>query len=136
MYPQCPADRRGQHAYGLNRAVVRGLPQYPVILRCMTRKLKAAFQWVVTRQLKLTNLQRKKGAVKMGMRNEDLLSGWQEIADYLDKSIRTVQRWARLKGMPVRHPAGNGSTPHASKKNLENWALHSNSGADPGMSAV
>ena len=55
----------------------------------------------------------------MVSRNDDLLSGWQEIADYLDKSIRTVQRWARRKGLPVAHPAGTGSTPHASKKLVE-----------------
>ena len=59
----------------------------------------------------------------MVVRNEDLLSGWKEIADYLNKSIRTVQRWAGKKGLPVMYPAGMGSTPHASKKSLDNWAL-------------
>lgn len=59
----------------------------------------------------------------MAMRNEDLLSGWQEIADYMDKSVRTVQRWALKRGLPVWHPAGAGSTPHSSKRLLDRWAL-------------
>ncbi len=57
----------------------------------------------------------------MTVKNIDLLSGWQEIADYLDKSVRTVQRWKRTRGLPIYHPAGTGSTPHASKKGLETW---------------
>ncbi len=57
----------------------------------------------------------------MTVKNIDLLSGWQDIADYLDKSVRTVQRWRRTYGLPIHHPAGAGSTPHASKKDLETW---------------
>jgi CheY-like chemotaxis protein len=37
--------------------------------------------------------------------NEHILSSWKEIAAYLGKSIRTVQRWETL-GMPVRRPHG------------------------------
>jgi hypothetical protein len=58
---------------------------------------------------------------KMMTKNEDLLCGWQEIADYMDKSIRTAQRWSRLKGLPVKYPAGHCSTPHISKKEMERW---------------
>ncbi len=63
-------------------------------------------------------------------KNIDLLSGWQEIADYLDKSIRTVQRWKRTRGLPIHHPAGLGSTPHASKKDFETWIFRRSENED------
>jgi predicted DNA-binding transcriptional regulator AlpA len=34
------------------------------------------------------------------------LSGWKEIASYLGKGVRTVQRYERELGFPVRRPAG------------------------------
>jgi TolB-like protein/Tfp pilus assembly protein PilF len=34
--------------------------------------------------------------------NEDLLEGWKAIADHLDKTERTVQRWEKSKALPVR----------------------------------
>jgi hypothetical protein len=34
------------------------------------------------------------------------LSGWKEIAKYLGKAVRTVQRYERQSGLPVRRPAG------------------------------
>ena len=34
------------------------------------------------------------------------LSGWKEIANYLRKGTRTVQRYERKFGLPVRRPAG------------------------------
>jgi len=33
-----------------------------------------------------------------------VLTSWKEIAAYLGKSIRTVQRWERELGLPVRRP--------------------------------
>jgi len=38
-----------------------------------------------------------------------LLTSWKEIAEYLGKSIRTVQRWEREVGLPVRRPANHQS---------------------------
>ena len=38
--------------------------------------------------------------------NPDILSSWKEIANYLRAGIRTVQRYERLHGLPVRRPAG------------------------------
>jgi hypothetical protein len=35
------------------------------------------------------------------------LSGWKEIANYLGKAVRTVQRYERQSGLPVRRPPGN-----------------------------
>jgi hypothetical protein len=34
------------------------------------------------------------------------LSGWKEIANYLGKGVRTVQRYELQLGLPVRRPAG------------------------------
>ena len=34
------------------------------------------------------------------------LSGWKEIANYLGKGVRTVQRYELDLGLPVRRPAG------------------------------
>jgi hypothetical protein len=38
-----------------------------------------------------------------------VLNYWKEIADYLGKSVRTVQRWERELGLPVRRPHGDSS---------------------------
>lgn len=34
--------------------------------------------------------------------NEDVLDGWTEIAEHFGKSVRTVQRWEKELGLPVR----------------------------------
>jgi hypothetical protein len=36
----------------------------------------------------------------------EMFSGWKDIASYLDKGVRTVQRYERELGLPVHHPAG------------------------------
>lgn len=46
-----------------------------------------------------------------------MLTSWKEIAGFLGKSVRTVQRWERLLGLPVHRP----------KKSLSGIVL-----ADPG----
>jgi len=50
------------------------------------------------------------------------LSGWKEIANYLGKGVRTVQRYERQLGLPVRRPAGKpwGSVV-ATKAELDGW---------------
>jgi DNA-binding transcriptional regulator YiaG len=35
-----------------------------------------------------------------------VLSSWKDIAQYLGKGVRTVQRWERHLGLPVRRPTG------------------------------
>jgi len=54
------------------------------------------------------------------------LSGWKEIANYLGKGVRTVQRYERALGLPVRRPAGNttGSVV-ATKAELDAWVAAS-----------
>ena len=36
----------------------------------------------------------------------EILSGWKDIANYLGQGVRTVQRYERDLGLPVRRPAG------------------------------
>src|ERR1700749_1389626 len=50
------------------------------------------------------------------------LSGWKEIATYLGKGVRTVQRYERQLGLPIRRPAGKpmGSV-IATKAELSAW---------------
>jgi hypothetical protein len=54
------------------------------------------------------------------------LSGWKEIANYLDKGVRTVQRYERELSLPVRRPAGKfrGSV-LATKAELDAWVMAS-----------
>ena len=42
------------------------------------------------------------GTHRPALDNEDLLEGWKAIADHLDKTERTVQRWEKSKALPVR----------------------------------
>jgi len=37
---------------------------------------------------------------------QDLLNTWTEIAQYLDRGVRTVQRWETELGLPVHRPQG------------------------------
>ena len=36
-----------------------------------------------------------------------VLGSWKEIANYLGKGVRTVQRWERCSGLPVHRPSGS-----------------------------
>jgi predicted DNA-binding transcriptional regulator AlpA len=44
----------------------------------------------------------------MGVSEEStVLSSWKDIAKYLGKGVRTVQRWEQHFGLPVRRPVGS-----------------------------
>jgi len=50
------------------------------------------------------------------------LSGWKEIANYLGKGVRTVQRYERELALPVRRPAGKSTgSVVATKAELDGW---------------
>ena len=52
----------------------------------------------------------------------ELFSGWKEIAGYLGKGVRTVQRYERHMGLPVRRPAGKSqSSVLATRAELDAW---------------
>ncbi len=58
------------------------------------------------------------------MENE-LFNGWKEIANYLGRGVRTVQRWERLNGLPVHRPAGKQrAAVFALKLELDAWLSH------------
>jgi hypothetical protein len=53
------------------------------------------------------------------------LASWKEIANYLGKGVRTVQRWERTIGLPVRRPAaGNSSIVLAYTAEIDEWLNH------------
>ena len=51
-----------------------------------------------------------------------ILNSWKEIARYLGRGVRTVQRWERDLGLPVRRPHGRDrSTVLALAEELDHW---------------
>lgn len=56
--------------------------------------------------------------------NSDVLNSWKEVAAYLGRGVRTVQRWEQELGLPVRRPRGKErSAIIALKPELDRW-LH------------
>jgi TolB-like protein len=56
--------------------------------------------------------------------NETRLESWGEIASYLRRDIRTVQRWERTLGLPVRRlHVGKISSVYAYRSELDKWYL-------------
>jgi chromosome segregation ATPase len=58
--------------------------------------------------------------------HDEMLSGWKDIANYMGKGVRTVQRYERDLGLPVRslsgHPTG---AVIATKSDLDSWVRSS-----------
>jgi hypothetical protein len=52
----------------------------------------------------------------------EIVSGWKDIANYLGRGVRTVQRYERDLGLPIRRPAGKpkGSV-IATRAELDGW---------------
>ncbi|HVL69441.1 MAG TPA: hypothetical protein VM364_19440 [Vicinamibacterales bacterium] len=51
------------------------------------------------------------------------LSSWKEIAAYLQREVRTVIRWEKERGLPVRRvPGGQGRSVFAFTDELDRWA--------------
>lgn len=52
----------------------------------------------------------------------ELLTSWKEIACYLGKGVRTVQRWEQQFGLPVRRPNEKvKGIVHATRQDLDTW---------------
>lgn len=55
-------------------------------------------------------------------RAEDLLDSWKEIAAYLGKEVRTVQRWEKKEGLPVHRQIHEKlGTVYAYKSEIDAW---------------
>lgn len=56
------------------------------------------------------------------LQQSKILGSWKEIACYLGKGVRTVQRWERQFGLPVRRPnANNKGVVCALPGELDDW---------------
>jgi tetratricopeptide (TPR) repeat protein len=60
------------------------------------------------------------------------LDSWKAIAEYLGRSLRTVQRWHDLNGLPVHHFGGNKGSVFAYEEEIDAWlaGLAEGSGAE------
>ena len=54
--------------------------------------------------------------------SRDVLAGWKEVAAFLGRSVRTVQRWEKQMGLPVRRLKSKVRTvPYALRSELAGW---------------
>ena len=62
------------------------------------------------------------GAGFMGQDQGRIFSSWKEIAGFLGKGVRTVQRWEKTHGLPVSRPIGCASNVvFAKEEELVRW---------------
>ena len=74
------------------------------------------------------------GGEKAGRRSEKRLNSWKEIAAFLQKDVRTVQRWEKNERLPVhRKPHDKLSSVYAYESELEAWW---NQGSHPAAVAI
>jgi len=56
--------------------------------------------------------------------SKELLDSWKEIAVFLQRGVRTVQRWEREECLPVhRHRHGRGGTVFALAPEIQKWLM-------------
>jgi CheY-like chemotaxis protein len=72
----------------------------------------------------------------MAPKQQGFLNSWKEIAQYLGRGVRTVQRWEAELGMPVRRPRGKSrSAVIAVMSELDEWLartpLHTIENSEP-----
>ena len=54
----------------------------------------------------------------------EILNSWKEVAQYLGRGVRTVQRWEHELGLPVRRPRGKSRSPiMAFREELDSWLI-------------
>src|SRR6476619_1569598 len=69
--------------------------------------------------------------------DEPRLESWGEIAAYLHREIRTVQRWERYQGLPVRRlQIGKLGTVYAYRSELDKWFRERQPAAENGELAA
>ncbi len=73
-----------------------------------------------------------------GTDNPPVLTSWKDIANYMGKGVRTVQRWEQDFGLPVRRPRGsNKKAVLARPRDLDAWvALRCSSRSQIGVATA
>jgi hypothetical protein len=51
------------------------------------------------------------------------LDSWKSIAEYLERSARTVQRWHAYLGLPVHHFDGRKGSVFAYAEEIDRWLI-------------
>lgn len=68
--------------------------------------------------------------------NSGVLSGWKDIAAYMGRGVRTVQRWEQL-GLPVRRPNAHlRSAVIATVEEIDDWIRKCGDGRSLGMTGL
>lgn len=63
---------------------------------------------------------------------DQLLSSWKDIANYLRRDVRTVQRWETTRGLPVhRLPGGGRNAIYAVRSEIDTWWSSSPAKSEP-----
>jgi hypothetical protein len=61
-------------------------------------------------------------AQSQSLASSDRLDSWKQIAVYLDRAVRTVQRWEKREALPVRrHIHVKAGTVYTFKKEIDAW---------------
>jgi hypothetical protein len=64
------------------------------------------------------------------MMSRQILNGWKEISNHIERSVRTVQRWEARLGLPVYRPAlKDRSAVVAFSDEVDRWVCRSSPGA-------
>ncbi len=67
----------------------------------------------------------------------DRLDSWKDIAAYLGREVRTVQRWALARRLPVhRLPGGDRPRVYSLKSEIDAWMRHSKESSEPAVSVA
>lgn len=73
------------------------------------------------------NLSTSKAFSYGGRATPTVLSSWKEVANYLGKGVRTVQRWEKGTELPVRRPLGSyATTILAIPEEIDEWVRSRN----------
>jgi TolB-like protein/Tfp pilus assembly protein PilF len=87
-------------------------------VRTTVRRNKISFVYTGGIRMPENNQPQSSGA----MFGEGRLDSWKEIAAYTRKTVRTVQRWERSKGLPVhRHGHGKNGSIYAFTADIDRW---------------
>ena len=84
---------------GFRRILLKGLPSWQPHSRGFTL---ISIGWVRQLASSPSILE----SPNRGSTMQSVLGSWKEIASYLGKGVRTVQRWERCSGLPIHRPSG------------------------------